>query len=152
MDADTFAERARAELRASGGSARKRADPRDNLTPQEALPAAPVAARPTPDRHAALGQPARLRASRPAQNSAAAQATRVVAEPRDIAAENLRKPFGATGCCSQWRCIETAKQAFGGLGWAGAARPVPCRMMIRSQPVDSNQSPFSRGGSQYRSG
>jgi hypothetical protein len=56
MDADTFAERARAELRASGGSARKRADPRDNLTPQEALPAAPVAARPTPDRHAAVPQ------------------------------------------------------------------------------------------------
>lgn len=91
-----------------------------------------------------LAQPARLRASRPAQNSAAAQATRVVTEPRDIAAENLRKPSGATGCCPQWRCIETAKQAFGGLGWAGAARPVPCRMMIRSQPVDSNQSPFSR--------
>lgn len=37
MDADAFAERARVELRAGGVSARKRADPPDDLTPQEAL-------------------------------------------------------------------------------------------------------------------
>jgi DNA-binding CsgD family transcriptional regulator len=37
MGAEAFAERARVELRASGGSARKRADSRDGLTAQEAL-------------------------------------------------------------------------------------------------------------------
>jgi DNA-binding CsgD family transcriptional regulator len=37
MGAEAFAERARIELRASGGSARKRIGPRDNLTAQEAL-------------------------------------------------------------------------------------------------------------------
>jgi DNA-binding CsgD family transcriptional regulator len=37
MGAEAFAERARIELRATGGSARRRADPRDDLTAQEAL-------------------------------------------------------------------------------------------------------------------
>jgi len=37
MGAEAFAERARVELRASGGSARKRTDPHDDLTAQEAL-------------------------------------------------------------------------------------------------------------------
>jgi DNA-binding CsgD family transcriptional regulator len=37
IGAEAFAGRARIELRASGGSARKRADPRDDLTAQEAL-------------------------------------------------------------------------------------------------------------------
>jgi DNA-binding CsgD family transcriptional regulator len=37
MGAEAFAERARVELRASGGSARKRAAPQDDLTAQEAL-------------------------------------------------------------------------------------------------------------------
>jgi DNA-binding CsgD family transcriptional regulator len=37
MGAEAFAERARVELRASGGSARKRADPQDALTAQEGL-------------------------------------------------------------------------------------------------------------------
>ena len=37
MGAEAFAERARVELRASGGSARKRADPQDDLTAQEGL-------------------------------------------------------------------------------------------------------------------
>jgi DNA-binding CsgD family transcriptional regulator len=37
MGAEAFAERARVELRASGGSARKRFSPRDDLTTQEAL-------------------------------------------------------------------------------------------------------------------
>jgi DNA-binding CsgD family transcriptional regulator len=37
MGAEAFAGRARIELRASGGSARKRVDPRDDLTAQEAL-------------------------------------------------------------------------------------------------------------------
>jgi DNA-binding NarL/FixJ family response regulator len=37
MGAEAFAERARVELRASGGSARKRVHPQDDLTAQEAL-------------------------------------------------------------------------------------------------------------------
>jgi DNA-binding NarL/FixJ family response regulator len=37
MGAEAFAERARIELRASGGSVRKRADPQDDLTVQEGL-------------------------------------------------------------------------------------------------------------------
>jgi DNA-binding CsgD family transcriptional regulator len=37
MGSEAFAERARLELRASGGSGRKRANPRDDLTAQEAL-------------------------------------------------------------------------------------------------------------------